>query len=221
MPGYFKKDLIEQLNNEVGNALKSGRIHCNYTGRKMFNIHNEIPELRKIIFDKWLLNLISCLMGQEATHCQTINFIKGSEQKAHSDFVHMATAPIGNLIGAWVAMEDINSENGQLTYYPGSHKLPYILNSDYGNSSNAFLLDSNANEKYEEAVAKMISKHGLEEKKLEAKAGDVLVWQANLLHGGAKILNPNATRKSMVSHYLGKESLCYHEISERPAIMKS
>jgi ectoine hydroxylase-related dioxygenase (phytanoyl-CoA dioxygenase family) len=132
----------------------------------------------------------------------------------------MTTVPLGYLIGVWVALEDIHPGNGPLTYYPGSHKLPYILNSDYNNTSNAFVLDGKANEKFERKVREVIQRSQLKEHQLEAKAGDVFLWHANLLHGGARIIDKGSTRKSMVSHYFAEGVLCFHEISERPAIIR-
>jgi ectoine hydroxylase-related dioxygenase (phytanoyl-CoA dioxygenase family) len=54
---------------------------------------------------------------------------------------------------------------------------------------------------------------------LIAKKGDVLIWHANLVHGGAPILNPALTRKSMVVHYYANDVIKYHEITERPSLM--
>jgi hypothetical protein len=52
-----------------------------------------------------------------------------------------------------------------------------------------------------------------------AKTGDLLLWHANLLHGGERIKEEGRTRKSMVAHYFAKDVLCYHEISQRPAML--
>ena len=50
--------------------------------------------------------------------------------------------------------------------------------------------------------------------------GDVLVWHANLIHGGEPQTNPESTRKSMVFHYYAQDAICYHEITQRPSLMK-
>ena len=50
--------------------------------------------------------------------------------------------------------------------------------------------------------------------------GDVLVWHANLLHGGGPILREGATRRSMVAHYFCEEVICYHEMTQRPALLE-
>jgi len=216
---HFAKGVIETVNASIRSGLEKGSLNYNYTGRKIFNAHKQISDLKSITHDPDVVRILETVFRQPAELFQTISFTKGSEQLAHSDSIHMTTIPLGQLAGVWVALEKIDEENGPLTYYPGSHKLPYILNGDYNNSSNLFLLDGDANSKYEHHVEELIKKHGLEERTLHVNAGDVLIWHANLMHGGAPIKNSDRTRKSIVSHYFAKDVLCFHEISERPAIM--
>jgi ectoine hydroxylase-related dioxygenase (phytanoyl-CoA dioxygenase family) len=130
----------------------------------------------------------------------------------------MTTFPNGYLIAAWFALEDISIEQGPLSYYPSSQKLPYITNEDYENSSNAVMLDGNANKKFEAKMQNVIAENNLEKKIFTAKKGDLFIWHANLIHGGEPMLNSELTRKSMVVHYFAEGVICYHEISERPAI---
>ena len=53
---------------------------------------------------------------------------------------------------------------------------------------------------------------------LEVKKGDVLIWHANVLHGGEKMTNPDSSRKSMVFHYYTDDAVCFHEITQRPTL---
>jgi ectoine hydroxylase-related dioxygenase (phytanoyl-CoA dioxygenase family) len=53
-----------------------------------------------------------------------------------------------------------------------------------------------------------------------AKKGDVLLWHANLLHGAEKQVDKTKTRKSVVFHYFKKGVVCYHEITQRPALIQ-
>ena len=68
-------------------------------------------------------------------------------------------------------------------------------------------------------IAEKLSKNIFEKKIFLAKKGDVLIWHANLFHGGEPHKNPEKTRKSMVLHYYNTDCICYHEISQRPALM--
>ena len=56
---------------------------------------------------------------------QSINFIEGSQQRTHSDSIHMTTFPYGNLIAVWVALEDINEYAGRFFVCPKSHLFDY------------------------------------------------------------------------------------------------
>lgn len=124
------------------------------------------------------------------------------------------------LLGVWIALEDITEENGPLHYYPGSHRLPYYLNADYQNEGNAWKLGSKSYSEYEEMVAKKIKENGIQKTKFLAKKGDLLIWHANLFHGGEPHQNKLHSRKSMVYHYFKAGSVCYHEITQRPALIK-
>ncbi len=186
----------------------------------MFAIHQS-PLLTSVGNNKKLLELLSGLIGGELKLFQSINFLMGSEQHTHSDSIHMTTYPLGGLLGVWIALEDIELDNGPLHYYPGSHKLPYYLNSDYDNEGSHFLLGDKDYTAYERMLEQKIASHSIEKKVFSAKKGDLLVWHANLMHGGEPHLNKNKTRKSMVFHYYNINSVCYHEITQRPSLIQN
>ena len=73
----------------------------------------------------------------------------------------------------------------------------------------------------EEKIAELVEEKGLQKKYFMAKKGDVLIWHANLIHGGEAIRTKGATRKSMVAHYFCEGVICYHEISQRPALLQT
>ena len=73
---------------------------------------------------------------------------------------------------------------------------------------------------YEDHIEEIISKSKLEKEIFIAKKGDVFIWHANLLHGGEKVINKISTRKSMVFHYYSKDSICFHEITQRPTLKR-
>ena len=73
----------------------------------------------------------------------------------------MTTQPQGFLIATWIALEDIDSDNGPLHYYPGSHKLPYYLNSDYDNEGSFLFLGSKDYTEYEKMIEAKIVKYGM------------------------------------------------------------
>ena len=54
---------------------------------------------------------------------------------------------------------------------------------------------------YEEYVAQLIKVKKLKTKTIKLKPGHAIIWAANLLHGGKKILDQSRTRFSQVVHY--------------------
>ena len=216
LPGYFAKE-ADEVNRVIKDKLKSGDLKFRYGNKIMFAM-NQSELIRKMGHDVQMNKILSFLLGKEVKLFQSINFIEGSKQRAHSDIVHMTTYPQGYLIAIWIALEDIKEEQGALFYYPGSHKLPYILNDEFNSGSSYFRLGTNSYKSYEDRIEAEIKTQGLQKKVLEAKKGDVLIWHANLLHGGSAITKPGSTRKSMVFHYYAEDVICYHEITQRPAL---
>jgi ectoine hydroxylase-related dioxygenase (phytanoyl-CoA dioxygenase family) len=143
-----------------------------------------------------VLSLLRDLYGREPLPFQTINFLRGTQQAPHSDAIHFSTIPEGFMCGVWVALEDMDSDNGPLVYYPGTHKLPYVRPADFGVEAKWENYPS-----YEEYVAGVIEREGFEPRYGTIKKGQAIIWTANLLHGGATQNDPERTRLSQVTHY--------------------
>ena len=217
--GLFSANEVEQLNAEVDRLIQSKEVDFNFTGRKiMFALrHSEL--IKAMAWDKRITDVIGLLLGKRMRVFQTINFLTGSEQAAHSDSIHMTTHPLGYMSAAWIALEKMTPDNGPLIYYPGSHRLPYLLNDKYDHGGGKFTLGRLAYTRYEQAVQRQLDEGQFQRKEFLAEPGDVLIWHANLLHGGKKMNTPGASRKSMVIHYFADDVLCYHELTQRVALM--
>lgn len=220
IPKFLSEETVDTINREVEKLDKAGKANWRYTNKIMFAI-KQSKTLADIAHLPLLKNILKVLLDKEVFVFQSINFLTGSKQATHSDSIHMTTFPLGYLVAVWIALEDITADSGPLHYYPGSHQLPYILHDDYDHGGNALFLGKNTYAKYEEAVANLlVTQPQLEKKTFLAKKGDILIWHANLLHGGNPITNPAVTRKSMVLHYYAKDVICYHEVTQRPALVE-
>lgn len=219
-PGLFTAQ-AEQVNAEMASILREKRLEFDYTESRVMNAWKESAAIRNIVNDEWMKKILSFTLGKKVVPFQTINFFRGSEQHTHSDFIHMTTEPKGFLIAVWIALEDIGEGQGPLHYYPGSHRLPYILGEDFKHSSNAWSVGDDLYGNFEKKIAEEIEEHRLQKKIFHAKKGDVLFWHANLLHGGEEVTIPDSTRKSLVIHFFCEGGvLCYHEITQRPAVIR-
>lgn len=220
LKNYFSEQQIDDTYKEVESLFKQQTIDYNYTGGRIMDAFRHSEKVNAMMRDKELLRLISFLLGKETDLFQTINFFQGSQQNPHSDFIHMSTEPKGYLVGVWIALEDIDTDAGPVYYYPGSHRLPYVFNEDFETGNTSLWLGDLNYTNYELKIQELIKEHNIQPVEFTAKKGDVLIWHANLIHGGKKINRHGATRKSLVGHYFSKGVLCYHEITERPAIIE-
>lgn len=219
LKNYLSPETADKINTEIDKLMADGTIKFRYGGKLMFVIHHS-EVIRNIGNDKNLLEFLSVLMDGQAKLFQSINFINGSQQKTHSDSIHMTTYPLGGLLGVWIALEDIDENNGALHYIPGSHKLPYFLNSDYDNEGDRMRIGKKSYKAYEEFLEEKVKELGLKKEVFRAKKGDLLIWHANILHGGEPHLDKSRTRKSLVYHYFDENSVCYHEVTQRPALFE-
>jgi ectoine hydroxylase-related dioxygenase (phytanoyl-CoA dioxygenase family) len=130
--------------------------------------------------------------------------------------MHFNSDPPGFMAGVWVALEDMDLDNGPLVYYPGSQRLSFAEYSDVGfdatsdqyESYEAFIADRNRH--YEEWVAQQIRDHGYRAQYGTISRGQALIWSANLLHGGSEMRDTSRTRHSQVTHYLFEGSKGYY-----------
>ena len=222
LKGFYDVDEVEKLNAEIARLLEQKRTDFNYTGRKIMDAYRESAFIDRHFFrNPRLLKLLDFIMGRKVLPFQTIHFIEGSEQKTHSDSIHMTTQPPGYLIATWTALEETHEGNGPLFYYPGSHRLPYLMCPDYDSGNTTWQLGENSYRHYEEKIEEVLAKNTFQKEYFFARKGDVLIWHANLLHGGSPITRKGSTRKSMVAHYFCEGVICYHEISQRPALVGS
>lgn len=219
LKNFFQPEEAEAFNQEIEALIQNNTANWRYNNRILFAIHRS-KLLHGAGAHPKLMTILKLLLGKEVDLFQSINFIKGSQQRTHSDSIHMTTFPYGNMIAAWVALEDITIDNGPLHYYPGSHKLPYVMNKDYDNVGTKHKIGDKQYSVYEDKIESIIQERQLKKEVFLAKKGDVLIWHANLLHGGNAVNDSNSTRKSMVFHYYSQDAICFHEISQRPTLKK-
>jgi ectoine hydroxylase-related dioxygenase (phytanoyl-CoA dioxygenase family) len=200
---------IEKINTKIDLHLKKKNkiktnprvFHYNKSPR-IVEAWKNIPEIKKIAYDRNIIKLLKILKKRDPIPFSSINFLKGTEQPLHSDYFHFATIPHNYLIGLWIALEDIKKDSGPLVIVEKSHKLPIITNEILKNKipENEKQLKKNYTN-YENFIKKIIKKNKLKSKELIIKKGEIILWDANTLHGAFKIKNRNLSRKSLVIHY--------------------
>jgi hypothetical protein len=167
-------------------------------------LNADLPAVREVATWPRILYLLRKLYRREPIPFQTLNFEVGTQQGIHNDAVHFHCIPERFMCGVWVALEDVDHENGPLFYYPGSHRLPIRYMPDMGLPASA---DSHVG--YAEALGSLMSAEGLTSEELHISRGQAIIWAANLSHGGSPVIDPERTRLSQVTHYYFEDSLYY------------
>jgi hypothetical protein len=180
---------------------------------RFLNPHKKIGAFCRILKHPELLRYIRLLMEREPKPLQTIAAHKGSQQGLHSDSIHMTTYPLGYLTAAWIAFEDIDPDCGPLVYYPGSHRLPYVFSKEVGITEEDFKTAGYGpyHARYEPYISRLVDQ--MEPHHFHAKKGDVLIWHANLIHGGSPRKNLELSRRSAVCHFFVKHAFVYHDLA--------
>jgi hypothetical protein len=223
LEGFFDAGRLNAAWAAYENALAAGTVVVppepiapddTLPGRSL-NPHQAVPEIAGLLRDPALVDVVGMLLGAPARPFQTIMGHKGSQQREHSDAIHMTTYPLGYLAAAWIAFEDIHPDSGPLVYYPGSHRLPYLLSREVGITSDDFGVSGyrTYHERYEPAVAAQLERDGIRASYFTPKQGDVLVWHANLVHAGSPRRDVRHSRRALVCHYFADGCVCYHDLA--------
>lgn len=165
-------------------------------------------DVRSIAANQVVIDLLSKLYGRRAFPFQTLNFPVGTQQDAHTDFVHFSSLPERFMCGVWLALEDISPDAGPLFYYPGSHRWPAMSNSLIGRRG-CGSRSASAQHPYDPAWRALCHVYGAQPETFLARKGQALIWCANLLHGGSCQNDPTLTRWSQVTHYYFDDCLYY------------
>lgn len=213
----FSKDgyvVLSPTQPEFCNAVTALRnAPAAFAGDRGTDLWQSDERVRTLALAPEVLAACRLLYKREPIAFQTLNFNRGTQQPTHSDSIHFHSYPQRFLCGAWIALEDIDEDNGPLHVFPGSHRLPLYDMHDIGLPSSR-----DAYPAYEEAIGRLASTLGLQKRAVTVRAGQVVLWAANLLHGGAPIRDATRTRLSQVTHYVFRDCMYYAPILSDPFI---
>lgn len=206
----FDHQMLDEIVERV-DPLYDNNYRENPAPTRVQDAWKQVDQVRRLAVNKRVLTALNQLLDREPLPFQTLNFPIGTSQYAHSDTIHFSTIPEGFMAGVWVALEDIDLDNGALVYYPGSHKLPYYTMQDLGLGQGYDYYKD-----YEQCIQKLIVERGFEPEFGEVKKGDAIIWHANLLHGGSPRKDLSRTRHSQVTHYYFEGCKYYTPMESAP-----
>ncbi len=177
---------------------------------KALDLHWLSADIRNLIFAKPIRAFLELVFERRVLASQSLTFLRGSAQHYHQDTLYVPYSRPTQFAASWVALEDVAEGGGELTYFPGSHRTAeYLYGGEYKTLWDAqrMLRRNSLREEtrtYSADLEERNLKAGLVPEKFMAKKGDVLLWHADLAHGGLPI-SVDKTRASVVTHYCPAE----------------
>jgi len=150
------------------------------------------------MFAPAVIRFLTLLFEQPAVAFQSLYFRWGSQQEIHQDTAFVKVSSPMKLAACWVALEDIRPHSGELQYYVGSHTLEDYL---FEGTHKWMPFRSDEYGSFVASLHERSQARGLRLEQFRPKKGDVLVWNADLAHGGSREVTEHVTRKSLVTHY--------------------
>jgi hypothetical protein len=192
----LNEDQLQSIIDTVEPLYPEDRLQNPTAPARVQDAWKQVEEVRELAISPTVLGALEQLFGRAALPFQTLNFPIGTRQRTHSDTVHFDSRPSGFMAGVWVALENIDLDNGPLQYYPGSQTLPVYTMQDFG------LEPGYENYPvYETHIHELVEAEGLAPEYGCIERGQALIWHSNLLHGGAAQRDLSRSRHSQVTHY--------------------
>jgi len=168
---------------------------------KLLDFHAFSATARKAIAAPKVIEFLTAIFEETPKAFQTLTFWKGSEQAIHKDtaYVQVNGAPM-HLAATWLALENVKPGAGALDYYLGSHRTPDFL---FGGKHKWMEHAPEDHDRFLSSMHEDAAAYGLKKESFLAKEGDVLIWHADLAHGGCPITDKTLTRQSLVTHFTG------------------
>ena len=184
---------------------------------KLIDIYPFSATARAAIANPAAMQFLRAIFDARPKAFQSLSFWYGSEQDIHKDTAYVKVdSGAMRLAATWLALEDVEPGTGELEYYIGSHRAPEFM----------FAGESKwMDHKPDEHPAFLRSLHADAERfghprgSFLAKKGDVLIWHADLAHGGARITKPGRTRRSLVTHFTSENDEPYYRRFSRTAAL--
>ena len=150
-----------------------------------------------------LRDVFAGILGELPKVVQSMYFEGNSATWEHQDSYYLDSEKIGEMVAAWIAIEDIAARAGRFFVCPGSHKLKL---DEHGLENNI----AEHHEVYIQSVVKKIKQLNLEIRAPALEKGDVLFWNAFTIHGSLNTQDSRFSRSSITCHAIPSSRLFLH-----------
>ena len=220
--GIVPEEILSAIDDEVASAWEPGSGFLGRNPKQGLGWAHEFPAdgNRRIVdpivnapsaqlaaFVPEIRDFMAAIFGEDPLAFQSLFFERGSQQRIHQDTAYVVVSQPVTIAAAWIALEDVQEGNGELVYYPGSHRFDDFLFGTPEEPSKSWNQGRDGQEMHKaflQGLDDQAAARGIEKARFLPKRGDVLLWHADLAHGGSKQTNDDASRRSIVVHYMPK-----------------
>ena len=168
---------------------------------RVVDIHAVSDYARQALFSDTIVEFLTAVFETAPHLLQSLTFEKGSEQRFHQDKAYVVVSEPRQLAASWIALEDISLGSGKLRYLPRSHRIPEFLFSGEFKHWNPERDGHEQHIEWSQYLTTQAASLELWEQRFAPSKGDVLIWAADLVHGGPPVEKPELSRRSLVGHY--------------------
>ena len=192
-------------------------VEADFRGRlRVHFLHRRLEIHERYLLHQGILDIVSGLVGPDVLALQTMLFVKrpGTEgQGYHQDSFHILTFP-DTLIGAWIALDHADEENGCVWITEGSHTEPVYPDADetQGHGGDTHLADIFAIEGADDpdesrnGLARVAAKYAGREVPAVLAPGDAVFFGGHVLHRSHANRSRTRSRRAFVAHYCNARS---------------
>jgi phytanoyl-CoA hydroxylase len=143
-----------------------------------------------IFFNEELHRALTRITGSAGHNLmQTMLFDANTQTPPHQDWWYLDSVPNGQLIAAWIALEDIEEDAGRFFVIPDSHR---VVLHEPGMPHSKWLA----------CVRQYFEEHRAQVHAPALSKGDVLFWNSRTIHGSLETIDRKYSRKSLTAHFL-------------------
>lgn len=188
-----------------------GKIRELAHGHRIIDLYEVSPAARDAAFAPHAANFLRAVFGEPAIGIQSLFFEYGSQQAIHQDTAYVVSRKPLALAAAWIALEDVAQGTGELIYYPGGHRFPhYFFNNGASKAWSAGRDGTEVHQRYLRHLHVCAKEAAIKLDRFLPRKGDVLIWHADLPHGGS-LITQSRTRRSLVVHFVPKSVKAYYQ----------
>ncbi|NJK81077.1 MAG: phytanoyl-CoA dioxygenase family protein [Chloroflexaceae bacterium] len=162
---------------------------------RMMHMHHWDNLSLRWLLDARLNDWLTTLLGSEPYAVQTMLYFKppgARGQALHQDQYFLRVQP-GTCMAAWLPLDDCDEENGCMQLVPGTQWLPVLCPSP-ADSTQSFV------------DVGVELPEGIQPTPAVMRAGDVLFFNGQVIHGSYPNTSSTRFRRSLIGHYIVSEA---------------